>query len=145
MFMTMFFSAWTLMHLYVLWRMASIPSVLRHVPRKFLVLIAAVLWSTYFLRRFLDDRGWESLAGPVEFFVMNWLGILFLVFLCLLIIDLITAFGFAFRNHVARLRSLGLMAVWYFPAWPSFKGYARPSWTTTRSVWRVCRPRTTGS
>ena len=126
MFMTMLLGAWTILHIYVFWRASSIPSIVRYVPRKLLILIAAILWSGYFLRRFFDLRGWDSFAGPVDFFVMNWLGILFLVFLCLLIIDLITAFGFAFRHQVARLRSLGLMAGVVFSCVALFQGLRSP-------------------
>jgi predicted MPP superfamily phosphohydrolase len=109
MFMTFFFSAWTGMHLYVFWRVGSIPLIARHVSRKVLVGAAAILWAGYWLEQFLDSRGLESLAQPAEMFVMNWLGILFLIFVALLVVDLVTFFGLVLRRHVAKLRGLGLL------------------------------------
>jgi predicted MPP superfamily phosphohydrolase len=108
--MTFFFVAWTGLHVYVFWRLSSIPLVARHVSRKLLIATAAVLWAGNFLQRFLDNRGLESLTQPLELFVMNWLGILFLIFICLLIIDIITVFGFVLRRYVPMLRSVGLLA-----------------------------------
>ena len=110
MFMTIFFSAWTVLHLYVFWRLASIPFVFQHVSRRFLVAAATILWASGFLRRFLDNQGMEILAGPLELFGMNWLGTLFLVFCCLLVVDVITVFGFVFRRHARALRGVALVA-----------------------------------
>lgn len=110
MFMTIFFSAWTGLHLYVFWRLASMPVVVRHVSRKFLVATAAILWASFLLRWFLESGGAETLAQPLELFLMNWLGILFLIFCCLLVVDVVTVFGFLFRRHAPMLRGVGLLA-----------------------------------
>jgi len=110
MFMTIFLSAWTGLHLYVFWRLASVPFVAVHVSRMVLVAIAAILWTSILLLRFLDSRGLESLGQPLEMFVMNWLGILFLIFCALLVVDIVTVFGFAFQSHIPMLRGVGLLA-----------------------------------
>lgn len=110
MFMTFFFSVWTLLHLYVFWRLSSLPAVTRRVSRKVLAVIAALLWGTLFLRMFLDNHGYEQLAQPLELFGMNWLGTLFLIFCSLLVIDIITVFGLLFRRYVPTLRAAGLLA-----------------------------------
>lgn len=41
---------------------------------------------------------------------MDWLGILFLMFTCLLVVDLFTLFGFGFRHYVPALRGAALAA-----------------------------------
>ncbi|HUV64131.1 MAG TPA: metallophosphoesterase [Sedimentisphaerales bacterium] len=110
MFMTMFFSAWTVLHLYVFWRLASIPFVVQRVSRKFLVVTAAILWASFLLRRFMDNEGMATLARPLELFGMNWLGTLFLVFCCLLVVDVITVFGLVLRRHGPALRGVALVA-----------------------------------
>lgn len=110
MFMTFFFTAWTGFHLYVFWRLASIPVVVRYVPRKYLFAIATLLWASFFLRRLLDNQGVQTLAQPLELFVMNWLGTLFLLFVCFLIVDIVTALGFLFRRRVPMLRTIGFLA-----------------------------------
>ncbi len=110
MFMTFFFLGWSLLHLYVFWRLTSIPAVNRHLSGKALAAVAGVIWATLFLRIFLDSQGWESTARLIELFDMNWLGTLFLVFCALLVIDIVTVFGIAFRSHVHSLRVVGLLA-----------------------------------
>ncbi len=70
--------------------------------------MAAILWAGYFLQRLIEDQGFVPLARPLEMFVMNWLGILFLVFFCLLVVDLVTVFGLVFRKHAPVLRGVGL-------------------------------------
>jgi predicted MPP superfamily phosphohydrolase len=108
--MKLFFSAWTGLHIYVFWRLSSIPVVARHLSRKFLVFAAAILWASLLLRRFFDSRDLETLAQPIELFGMNWLGILFLISCCLLVVDIVTVFGFVFKRHVPRLRGVGFLA-----------------------------------
>jgi uncharacterized protein len=110
MFMRTLLSAWTVMHLYVFWRLTSIPAVVRRVPRVFLAGAAILLWALWLAPGFLEDRGYQTAAGYFERLEMNWLGILFLVFVCLLLVDLVTVFGLAFRSHVPGLRFAGLLA-----------------------------------
>jgi predicted MPP superfamily phosphohydrolase len=107
--MTIFFGAWTGLHIYVFWRLSSIPVVGRHVSRKSLATTAAILWASLLLRWFLDNRGLETLAQPLELFGMIWLGILFLIFCCLFIVDVVTVFGFVFRRHTPMLRGMGFL------------------------------------
>jgi len=70
--------------------------------------VAVLLWATVFLRRYLDNGGMEALAAPLEWFVMNWLGTLFLISVGLLAVDLVTLFGLVFRRQVPMLRTVGL-------------------------------------
>ncbi len=110
MFMTFLFGAWTGLHIYVFWRLASISVVVRHLSIKYLVVIATILWASFPLSRFFDSRGLETLAAPLELFGMNWLGTLFLIFFCLLVVDIITVFGFVLRRRAPMLRGIGLLA-----------------------------------
>ncbi|PWB73698.1 metallophosphoesterase, partial [candidate division GN15 bacterium] len=110
MFMTIFLSAWTILHLYVFWRLSTIPFIYSHISRPYIFLAAAVCWGTLFLGRFVDSRGWETPATVLERFYMNWLGILFLIFCCLLAVDIVTLFGLVFRHYAPVLRTIGLVA-----------------------------------
>lgn len=96
--------------MYVFWRAASVPLIKRHISRRLLILIAAVLWSSFLLPRFIDNSGVDAIARPLELLGANWLGILFLVFCCLLIIDILTACGFLFRRSAPGLRGAALLA-----------------------------------
>ena len=110
MFITIFISAWTVMHAYVFWRLSSIPFIHNHLSRPYVFLVAAICWVALFGWRFLDSRGWESTAAWLERFSLNWLGVLFLLFCCFLAVDLVTVFGVAFRQHVYTARTVALAA-----------------------------------
>jgi predicted MPP superfamily phosphohydrolase len=103
-FMTIFFSVWTGLHVYVFWRASSIPAITRHVSRKVLITTAAVLWTSIMLSRFFDNLGAEAIARLVELLGMTWLGILFLIFICLFAVDLVSGFGLLFRRALPSLR-----------------------------------------
>jgi uncharacterized protein len=57
MFMRTLLGAWTVMHLYVFWRLTSLPAVVRRVPRVFLAGAAILLWALWLAPGFLEDRG----------------------------------------------------------------------------------------
>ena len=88
MFGTVLISAVTLMHVYVFWRAASVPFVAGHVPRTILIGAGVILWVIFFLGRVMGHGGTGARAGTLEFLGMNWMGILFLIFIPLLVIDL---------------------------------------------------------
>lgn len=108
-FRIIFTAGWTLLHVYVFWRLTTIPYVTTYIPRTTVLIIGAALWAVGLSRRYLDDIGLEALQSPVELFVMNWLGTLFLVFICLLVADLVTLFGLLFRNQVPVIRGVALV------------------------------------
>ncbi|MFC1475735.1 metallophosphoesterase [Candidatus Zixiibacteriota bacterium] len=110
MFVTMFLSIWTGLHIYVFWRAASVPLIKRHLSRKLLIPLAVVLWSSFLLPRFFDNSGSNAISRPLELLGANWLGILFLVFSSLLVVDIVTACGFLFRPYAPRLRGAALLA-----------------------------------
>ena len=92
---------WTLAHIYVAWRIWSVPWVARRVKRWLLIAIAGVLWMSFLVSRTL---------GPLEFVGMDWLAIFFLVFVCVLVTDIVTGFGFFLPRLAPRLRGWALLA-----------------------------------
>ena len=100
----------TLMHLYVFWRAASVPFIRRHVPRKVLIASGLVLWAGFYLGRVVGHGGTGALAGALEFFGMTWMAALFLTFVSLLAMDIVTGFGFFLPRLAPRLRGWALIA-----------------------------------
>ena len=49
MFMIMILGAWTVFHVYVLWRVAAVPAIARRVPGKAIAAAGVLLWSGFFL------------------------------------------------------------------------------------------------
>ena len=81
MFRTILIGVFTLVHLYVFWRTASVPFVSRNISKKLLVGVCVVLWVGFFFALFFGHGGGETLAATLELLSMNWLGILFLAFI----------------------------------------------------------------
>ena len=101
----------TLVHMYVFWRAASVPLLQRHVSRKLLIGAGMVLWTGFFLGRVVvghDHTG--IIARTLELLGMNWMGVLFLLFVSLLAMDLATGFGFLVPRRAPSLRGLALLA-----------------------------------
>jgi len=109
MFFRFLLIVWTGLHLYVFWRASSVPFIKRHISRKILFIIMALLWVSFLLPRWFENISSSGLGGAIEFVTMDWLGILFLVFICLLLIDIITIFGLILKNYVSRLRTAALL------------------------------------
>jgi len=108
-FGTVLISAITLMHVYVFWRAASIPFVARHVSRKMLIVAGVLLWAMFFFGRVMGHGETGALPGTLELLGMNWMGILFLVFISLFAADLATLFGFLLPRLSPTLRGWALL------------------------------------
>ena len=126
MFGTILISVCTFMHIYVFRRAASVPFVNRHVPRKILIGTGVILWAVFFFGRVMGHGGTGDLAGTLEFLGMNWMGILFLTFIPLISIDLVTLFGFLMPRLSPSLRGWALLAGGMFSAIALFQGLRPP-------------------
>jgi predicted MPP superfamily phosphohydrolase len=108
MFGTILISVCTLMHIYVFLRIASVPFVNRHVPLNLLILTGVLLWAIFFIGRQFHHGGTGALAATIELFGMLWMGMLFLLFIPLLAMDIITVFGFFVPRLAPSLRGWAL-------------------------------------
>jgi len=97
------------MHVYVFWRAASVPFLNRYVPRKVLIGAGVILWALFFFGLVMGHGGTGVLAGPLELLGMHWMGVLFLTFISLLAIDLVTLFGFLMPRLSPWLRGWALL------------------------------------
>ena len=86
----------TIMHAYVFWRAGSVPVIRDLIPAKALILAAIIIWAVLFLGVIYGHHGTGILATALDFIAMNWMAVLFLVFISLLAVDAITCFGFLF-------------------------------------------------
>ena len=103
-------SAMTLMQIYVFWRAASVPLLKRHVPRKVLIGVGLGLWAGFFFGRILGHDSTGVVARTLELFGMTWMAVLFLLFVSLLAMDLLTGFGFLLPRVAPPLRGVALVA-----------------------------------
>ncbi len=113
MFGTILISVYTAMHLYISWRVFTLPTVKRYVSRKIFISLSMMLWGFFFIGRHIGHGGSGMPAHILEFLGMNWMAILFLMFFSLLAVDFMTLYGFLFPRLSVLLRGgavlLGLM------------------------------------
>jgi predicted MPP superfamily phosphohydrolase len=107
-FLIRILSIWGALHLYVFWRLASIPWIVQHLSTLALIITGITLWSSYVVARILDARGLQSVSWPIEYLAANWLGLLFLLFWALLAVDVLTLGGWLFREQAPTIRGWGV-------------------------------------
>jgi len=136
MFGTILLSVFTLCHLYVFWRGASVPMVARWVPRKLLVAAGAILWAAFFSARVYGRHGTGTLASIVEVVGLNWMGVLFLMFVTLLAVDFITLFGFLVPRRAPTLRGWALVTGGLLSILALIQGFRPPEMQSYRVALR---------
>ncbi len=109
-FLVVVLGIWGLMHLYVFWRVSSIPWVAGRIPGWALVVAAVALWASYVVARMLDSRARQALWWPLEYAAANWIGILFLLLAALLIVDVVTLGGRLWSGHAGAIRGWAVLA-----------------------------------
>jgi predicted MPP superfamily phosphohydrolase len=105
-----FLAVWTAMHLYVFSRANSVPFIKSHLPHGVLIGLAVFLWTAYILGRNLTHNGLTGIGSVFEHIGAAWIGLLFLLLVCMLAVDVATGFGFLFRSLVPTLRGYALIA-----------------------------------
>ena len=108
MFGYILISIFTLIQLYVFWRAASIPLFRNH--QRLLIGAGVVLWLLFLSGRIFSHGGTGALGWWLEVAGMHWMTVLFLLFVCLLAVELITGFGFLMSRFVPSLRGVALIA-----------------------------------
>jgi predicted MPP superfamily phosphohydrolase len=100
----------TVMQVYVFWRVSTVPFVKKRIPGKFIILAGLLLWACFFFSRLFGNNGIGSFANILEFISMTWMAMLFLIFMPVLAIDLVTGFGYFLPRYAPSARGLALIA-----------------------------------
>ncbi len=101
---------WTAIHAYLFWRAATIPFIARHVRRGILAGVVAFLWIVFPASHSLEDPSLGAIASVLALIGANWLGVAFLLFVTMLAVDVVTAFGMLFPKTAPALRGWALLA-----------------------------------
>ncbi len=125
--MSFFLLAWFAAHAYIAWRAASLPPFRGRRARLLLAALAVTLSLAWIAGRVLDRVGPAWLARPVEIAGATWIGVALLALVCLLAVDVVTAFGLLFRRHVPRLRAGALGAAGLLSAFALVQGLRPPA------------------
>jgi predicted MPP superfamily phosphohydrolase len=102
-------SIWTLMHVYLGWRVWSLPFLAGPSAHRWLVAALALLWVSYLAARILERLGYERVAYPLEWLGAAWLGVLFLTVATLLAADVVTGFGLLLPRYAPTARTAALV------------------------------------
>ena len=116
----------SLFHFYVTHRLHRIPLVRTRVSTRAWWAGALVLWLVYLWGVRLGDEAidWRWYPGQ---FAMTWLGVLFLMTLCLLAADLLTGFGLWWRERAPRFLAVGAAAGILVSAFAIFQAVRAPA------------------
>jgi len=125
-FLTNVLVVWAAMHLYVFWRLASVPWVAAHLSGRALVMMAAALWTSYPLARILDSWKLEAVASPLEFIAANWIGVLFLLVVTLLAAEVVTLGGWLLPGLVPAIRGWAVVTAGALSAIALVQGLRAP-------------------
>jgi predicted MPP superfamily phosphohydrolase len=126
MFGTVLISITTFMHIYVFWRVFSVPFIKQHMSKKILISLGILLWTIFYLGRIVGHNGTGVLAMTLEFVGMNWMGVLFLIFIPLVIIDLVTVWGLFMPKISSTLREWALIVGVLLAVFALFQGLRSP-------------------
>ncbi len=109
MFLIAILAIWTLVHVY-LYRRASSLSAIARVPRWARMLFFILAAMAYFLARLVAALVSPRAALVLEFLGAQWLGVAFLLFVSVLVVDLLTGFGALWPRQALRLRAVAFAA-----------------------------------
>ena len=107
---TILLVACTAMQLCVFTRVASVPVVRRHVPLRWLIVAGVVLWAALVAARLVAHGEEGTTAAVLELLGMDWMAMLFLAYVALLAVDLVTEFGLVLPRLAPALRGWALAA-----------------------------------
>lgn len=110
MFGTVLISIGTILHIYVFWRVSAVPFVKRLLRPYTLIFIGLLLWVLFFSARYFGHSREGFFWAALELLGMNWMAVLFLIFILLLAADLLTCFGFLFSGRAPAVRGWALLA-----------------------------------
>lgn len=115
-----------LIQVYVAWRATSVPCLARRMAKQTLWIIFACLWGLMAAGRMLGHDASFPGSSLLELTGMTLLGMLFLCFMPLLIVDLATGFGFWCRASAPRFRGWTLLSGLALAGFASFQGLREP-------------------
>ncbi len=94
---------------YIIWRMSSLPGLGETVSTMMFIYGGIIIWLFIAVGRFLGHGGSPAWASTADFIGITLTGILFLLFVCLFPVDLLTGFGCFFPHIAPRLRGWALL------------------------------------
>ncbi|MDD5686468.1 MAG: metallophosphoesterase [Elusimicrobia bacterium] len=86
------------------------PFLKRHVQRKIFIFTMVSLWVIFVVGNIIGHGNGGSFARVLEFAGMDWMASIFLIFVCLLAVDVVTVFGYILPGLAPAIRGFSLLA-----------------------------------
>jgi predicted MPP superfamily phosphohydrolase len=109
MFSIILYVIGSLLHFYVASRLYKIRPLPERIPARAWWIGAVLIWLLYLAGVWIGDEALDWRWWPGQF-AMTWLGIMFVMMLCLLVADVITGFGLWWRSQAPRLIAIAAAA-----------------------------------
>jgi len=126
MFFVVVLGIWTALNAYVGWRLVGLPWVAAHLGARWTALAIMLLWLSYPTARLLSARGQHAVAQPLEFIGATWIGVLFLIFATLLVVEVVTLGGWILPRFAPLLRTGAVLAGLFLGGVALFQGLRAP-------------------
>jgi predicted MPP superfamily phosphohydrolase len=117
---------WLACHLYLGWRLWSLPPFASPKGHRALLLGLMVLYVSYPIGRILYHHGWPRLGTALEYGGGIWMGTLLLLLFALGLIDVVTIFGLVVKPWVVPLRTAAIAVALVLAVIAWIGGYVRP-------------------
>ncbi len=125
-FFSIVLGIWLVFHLYVGWRLWSLPVFANPTGHRILLLGLAVLYISYPLGRYLYHHGMPRIGTMLEYGGGVWMGTLVLLLSALGIVDLVTLFGFVLKPWVVQMRTAAICVALLLAVVAWIGGIVRP-------------------
>ena len=107
-FFSIVLGIWLVFHLYVGWRLWSLPLFANPTGHRILLFSLAALYVSYPLGRYLYHHGWPRIGTALEYGGGVWMGTLVLLLSALGLVDLVTLFGLVLKPWVVQMRTAAI-------------------------------------
>lgn len=126
MFWLILLSIASVMNVYVIWRATSVPALTERVSGRYIWLLGILLLGLLILGRLYGHSNQGDLAAWLERLGMIWLAALFLLFNCLLALDVVTLFGLLAPKRAPMLRGVALVIGLLLTGFGLYQGLRSP-------------------
>ncbi len=117
---------WLLFHLYVGWRLWSLPIFEGRTGHRALLIGLALAYIAYPLGRILYHHGLPRLGTVIEYGGGLWMGFVILLFCAFVAVDLVTLFGLVLKPWVVPMRTVAVVVVLVLAVVAWIGGLVRP-------------------
>ncbi|MGD9637995.1 MAG: metallophosphoesterase [Alphaproteobacteria bacterium] len=120
----------SLMLLYIFLRAAAIPLIVKYLSLPSWLILGFCLWTLVVVGWKFGHKNTGNAAAIAESVGMNAIGLIFIMFSAMLLVDVITGFGFFFKQYVPALRGVALIAGLAMAVFANIQAIRQPVLTT---------------